>query len=544
MFPISSLISDYGNGTFKALYSRPNEQATYIVDITNDDKYVYWSPTICDTYKSGTALFELQYEVDNIVAKSVLYKGTIDDGLILDSTPPSPFKNYIEQINELIEETADNINKYPYIDEENYHWYKWDSELDVFVDTGIDARGLKGEHGSSGVALQREEPEDEFINVWISIDDENNNYLQIKDEFGVWKRIDSLKGDKGDPGIPGSPGQPGLPGFSPSVKVQQDGDDAVIIAIDAEGQTTATVRAGRDLEASKENIIRALNYTPANDDAVVKLNEYSSFTGTIDATSGHIIPNPNGNSNEAVSKEYVDSINKVRDVLLNNLSICSDGIAKINVSTIDDIKNDTSGSVITPDVGMSYVFYNLSKIAGDTTQLQSHLPVGQYTSGARSKIKQLFGLRNKLNFIQSITLDSSVNIISRQTYSGTTPYNFDYLYVEISYPSIDANCDIQTQISIGDNQQTIINGPVLSFNKNAKQYSSFLVNIDNGVIYSQITSPSSTINDVVPVYSSCFMIPSVSSANVDNYISGIKFVGVNNTMLYSGMNFKIYAVNA
>ena len=69
MFPIVGWKDKYGEGTFKGLFSRPGEKAAYYVDITNDDKYVYWSPREEDMYYDGVAQFQLQYEVDDVIAK-------------------------------------------------------------------------------------------------------------------------------------------------------------------------------------------------------------------------------------------------------------------------------------------------------------------------------------------------------------------------------------------------------------------------------------------------------------------------------------------
>ena len=70
--------------------------------------------------------------------------------------------------------------------------------------------------------------------------------------------MESLKGEKGDTGAqgpqgePGADGKDGLPGengadgFSPSAKVEQTSDGAVITITDATGTTTAIVKNGKD----------------------------------------------------------------------------------------------------------------------------------------------------------------------------------------------------------------------------------------------------------------------------------------------------------
>ena len=62
-----------------------------------------------------------------------------------------------------------NVTHYPKVI--NNCWYVWDATNEEYVNTNVDARGVKGDTGESGVYIGTEEPTDENINVWIDTDE-------------------------------------------------------------------------------------------------------------------------------------------------------------------------------------------------------------------------------------------------------------------------------------------------------------------------------------------------------------------------------------
>ena len=60
----------------------------------------------------------------------------------------------LTEVAEAVEETEANVAHYPYVSEEDYHWYVWDAENGEFVDTGVRAIGLGvPAGGTTGQAL-------------------------------------------------------------------------------------------------------------------------------------------------------------------------------------------------------------------------------------------------------------------------------------------------------------------------------------------------------------------------------------------------------
>ena len=81
-FPKAGWEESFGEGTFNLIARRPSEDDPYVVYIdAGDPDYVCWTVTNADTYYSGRGECELQYIVDNTLAKSVLYDTHIERSL-------------------------------------------------------------------------------------------------------------------------------------------------------------------------------------------------------------------------------------------------------------------------------------------------------------------------------------------------------------------------------------------------------------------------------------------------------------------------------
>ena len=61
-----------------------------------------------------------------------------------------------------------NVTHYPKV--VDGYWYVWDAVNEEYVNTNVDARGIKGDTGESGVYIGTEPPTDEDMDVWIDSD--------------------------------------------------------------------------------------------------------------------------------------------------------------------------------------------------------------------------------------------------------------------------------------------------------------------------------------------------------------------------------------
>ena len=78
-------------------------------------------------------------------------------------------------------QSATNVTHYPKV--VGGYWYVWDASNAEYVNTNVDARGIKGDKGDvgktgdSGVYIGTDEPTDEDINVWIDTDENAENFV-------------------------------------------------------------------------------------------------------------------------------------------------------------------------------------------------------------------------------------------------------------------------------------------------------------------------------------------------------------------------------
>lgn len=78
------------------------------------------------------------------------------------------------QAEEFKNQSATNVIHYPKV--VDGYWYVWDASKSEYVNTNVDARGVKGDKGDigktgeSGVYIGTDEPTDEDVNVWIDTD--------------------------------------------------------------------------------------------------------------------------------------------------------------------------------------------------------------------------------------------------------------------------------------------------------------------------------------------------------------------------------------
>lgn len=153
-------------------------------------------------------------------------------------------------------------------------WLLYDKNTAEYVDTGISAKGEKGDTGAQGLLGEKGE----------------------KGDTGA-QGIPGEKGEKGDTGEQGSPGEKGekgdagADGFSPTVTVEQTETGATITVADKNGTTFAEIKNGKDGTGGGET---------------VDLSEYAKkedLVGRKTADNGEIFNNYNSyNGNKATAK--------------------------------------------------------------------------------------------------------------------------------------------------------------------------------------------------------------------------------------------------
>lgn len=97
-FPIEKWEEKYGIGSFSLFNKRTIDPDSYPCSIRTDSRYVYWNVLNSDTQYNGNGKCQLVYTVDDIVAKSVIYKTYVQPSLSVSEDPPVAWQGWVDKI--------------------------------------------------------------------------------------------------------------------------------------------------------------------------------------------------------------------------------------------------------------------------------------------------------------------------------------------------------------------------------------------------------------------------------------------------------------
>ena len=245
VFDIRSLAKTYGSGSAALLMKRPEEDLSYPIAVTQDGSTVTWVVTNTDTAICGEGRCQLLYYVDDVLAKTVVYKVIIEDdiGDAADEAPDA-YDSLIEDLAALVAETAGNalsaaesaeaastsadkaeaaVEHYPTIIDDE--WNIWDAESEAFAPTGVQAvgpQGEQGEQGETGNGIASAVLNDDYTLTIAFTDGTEYTTPSIRGEQGI-------QGEQGEQGVQGEPGEKGDPGDAYVLTPQDKSDIADII---------------------------------------------------------------------------------------------------------------------------------------------------------------------------------------------------------------------------------------------------------------------------------------------------------------------------
>lgn len=307
------------------------------------------------------------------------------------------------QAEEFKNQSATNVTHYPKV--VDGYWYVWDASKNEYVNTNVDARGVKGDKGDVGNGIE---------NTVL-----NSDYtLTITFTDGTSYTTPSIRGEKGIKGDVGN-------GIASTVL----NDDYTLTITFTDGTTykTPSIRGEKGERGE-----------PATDMDIhiCSASEYDAETGipiiaNPNDKTFYLVPTEDGtspdlftewvyvnNAWEMFGSAKIDLSGYLTDVQINGTSIVSDGVANVPVAGTNSLgvvqthpdygistvlntliintANDTrikagasANTPITPYNQHKSVFYGLAKAAGDTTQSQSSNAVGNYTEDAKSAISEM-----------------------------------------------------------------------------------------------------------------------------------------------------------
>ena len=273
---IAEIKNDYGDGgKVVVLVKRPGENEPYPAASVDESDGLTWQPTETDTAIAGRGRAEVDYYIDDVLVKSVLFTTYTNDSIGVSGDTPEPGYDYMKQLLDELEKVGTGIVSI----EENE-----DTSITFHMSDGTEytTTPLKGEDGKDGAPGEKGEPgapgadgapgekgepgndgADGFSPTVQIADGDGSHVVTITDKdgdhsFTVNDGADGAPGEKGDPGEPGADGEDGAPGtpgadgadgkdgVSPTVTTETISGGTRVTITDAEGAHSFDVMNGQD----------------------------------------------------------------------------------------------------------------------------------------------------------------------------------------------------------------------------------------------------------------------------------------------------------
>lgn len=276
---IAEIKKDYGDsGKIVVLIKRPNEDVPYPAAVVDESDGLTWTPTETDTAIAGRGNAEVDYYVDDVLVKSVLFTTYTHDSIGVSGDTPEPGYDYMKQLLDALEKVGTGIVSVDMNEDSSITFHMSDgTEYTTEPLKGADgdpgADGAPGVAGKDGVSPTVSTSEidggtrvtitdgtgEHTFDVMNGLDGgeaatpeigDNGNWFINGEDTGKPSRGDT--GADGTPGDKGDPGADGADGFSPTVQVT-DGDGTHTVTItDKGGDHSFTINDGADGEPGEK----------------------------------------------------------------------------------------------------------------------------------------------------------------------------------------------------------------------------------------------------------------------------------------------------
>lgn len=276
---IAEIKKDYGDsGKIVVLVKRPNEYVPYPAAVVDESDGLTWTPTETDTAIAGRGNAEVDYYVDDVLVKSVLFTTYTHDSIGVSGDTPEPGYDYMKQLLDALEKVGTGIVSVDMNEDSSITFHMSDgTEYTTEPLKGADgdpgADGEPGVAGKDGVSPTVSTSEidggtrvtitdgtgEHTFDVMNGLDGgeaatpeigDNGNWFINGEDTGKPSRGET--GADGTPGDKGDPGADGADGFSPTVQVT-DGDGTHTVTItDKDGDHSFTINDGADGEPGEK----------------------------------------------------------------------------------------------------------------------------------------------------------------------------------------------------------------------------------------------------------------------------------------------------
>lgn len=137
-FDVKEWRTSYPNGVIQLVHRRPwDVKGLPVSGFTVEGNEAFWLISDADTHYPGQGEAELVLTNNgDEIDKSPTYLTKIEPSVgDQEAEPPEPYQGWVDEVLAV-------PGKMPYVDEGTGHWMKWDTSVNHFVDTGVDARGV------------------------------------------------------------------------------------------------------------------------------------------------------------------------------------------------------------------------------------------------------------------------------------------------------------------------------------------------------------------------------------------------------------------
>lgn len=276
---IAEIKKDYGDsGKIVVLVKRPNEDVPYPAAVVDESDGLTWTPTETDTAIAGRGNAEVDYYVDDVLVKSVLFTTYTHDSIGVSGDTPEPGYDYMKQLLDALEKVGTGIVSVDMNEDSSITFHMSDGTeytteplKGADGDPGADGEpGVAGKDGVSPIVSTSEidggtrvtitdGTGEHTFDVMNGLDGgeaatpeigDNGNWFINGEDTGKPSRGET--GADGTPGDKGDPGADGADGFSPTVQVT-DGDGTHTVTItDKGGDHSFTINDGADGEPGEK----------------------------------------------------------------------------------------------------------------------------------------------------------------------------------------------------------------------------------------------------------------------------------------------------
>ncbi len=298
LFDCSSALSGRESATISCVIQRPSYDDPYLAPIEETEEAGVYSLTLrdVDVAIAGTVKIELRMLDGEEILKAAIYTGIVDPSITSEPVDPgNPMADMLDKL-ETAAETANEAVKQidvavakaesavteatTAVDNANTAIDNANSAIDTAntaaanaqsvadtVQAKLDAgelNGKDGTDGADGVSPTVSIAKADGVTTVTITDKDGTHTAEIADGEKGEKGDTGATGPQGDKGDTGATGAAGADGYSPTATVTKSGDTATITVTDKSGTTTAEVKDGSDASVTKENVVSALGYTPAD----------------------------------------------------------------------------------------------------------------------------------------------------------------------------------------------------------------------------------------------------------------------------------------